>query len=81
MVFFYLFFFYSTNISIIRFKYIKDIMFKYFVFIFLNILVDGWMHITCFSLFQITVLVLQLGLSLFSLTLFLFFTEKHPRKS
>lgn len=27
----------------------------------------------CFSLFQITVLVLQLGLSLFSLTLFLFF--------
>lgn len=39
----------------------------------------------CFSLFQITVLVLQLGLSLFSLTsflsFFLFFTEKHPRNS
>lgn len=37
----------------------------------------------CFSLFQITVLVLQLGLPLFSLTLFLFFffTEKHPRNS
>lgn len=36
----------------------------------------------CFGLFQITVLVLQLGLSLFSLTLFLFFfTEKHPRNS
>lgn len=54
MVFLYLlclsfFFLYSTNISIIRFKDIKDIMFKYFVFIFLNILVDGWMHITCVS--------------------------------
>lgn len=37
----FIFFFYSTNISFIRFKDIKDIMFKYFVFIFLNILVDG----------------------------------------
>lgn len=72
---FIFFFLYSTNISIIRFKDIKDIMFKYFVFIFLNILVDGWMdaYYLCFSLFQITVLVLQLGLSLFSLTSFLSF--------
>lgn len=81
MVFLYLLclsfiFFYSTNISIIRFK---DIMFKYFVFIFLNILVDGWMHITCVSDHSFS--FFQLGLSLFSLTLFLFLLKKHPRKS
>lgn len=68
---FIFFFLYSTNISIIRFKDIKDIMFKYFVFIYFG----GWMdaYYLCFSLFQITVLVLQLGLSLLSLTSFLSF--------